>query len=84
MNNKHRKTYTRLHDRPPPKTITWDEVKSLLVSLGCTESQASGSRVRFIKDEEVLRLHRPHPGNVLKRYQIDAVNDFLRNIGVQL
>jgi len=47
----------------------------LLESLGYKEEQGSGSRVVFSNKrmKHHIKLHKPHPGNVLKRYQIDLV-----------
>ncbi|MCI5535534.1 MAG: type II toxin-antitoxin system HicA family toxin [Clostridiales bacterium] len=41
------------------------------------KGRSSGSRVAFVHDEVVISLHRPHPGNVLKRYQIKQVIEVL-------
>jgi hypothetical protein len=59
----------------------------LLAGLQCVEDtggRTSGSRVAFIHQptQAVLRLHRPHPGNELKAYQVDNVLEYLKSIGV--
>lgn len=62
-----------------PRDYTYDEAKSLLNKLGFIENnkgRTSGSRVAFFnKDNIKIDLHKPHPKNVLKIYQI---NDFIR------
>lgn len=46
------------------------------------DGSAEGSRVRFIADDgDHIALHRPHPGNELKQYQLDKVRDFLERQG---
>lgn len=70
-----------------PKDFTYDEFRKLLSSLDCIEDtlgKTSGSRVAFIHQSTkmILRLHRPHPGNELKAYQIEIVLNFLKAIGV--
>jgi hypothetical protein len=70
-----------------PKDFTWDELKRLVGRYGYYQSnkgKTSGSRVRFEKDgsDICLDLHRPHPGNMLKPYQIPDVLDFLSRIEV--
>jgi hypothetical protein len=70
-----------------PRDFTYDELRRLLVGLQCVEDtggRTSGSRVAFIHQstKAILRLHRPHPGNELKAYQIDNVLEFLKSIGV--
>ena len=57
-----------------PKDYTYDEAKSLLNKLGFFENnkgKTSGSRVEF-KDSygRKVTLHKPHPSNVIKTYQI--------------
>jgi len=43
------------------------------MSFGYNEVQGSGSRVCFSKDNHKIKLHKPHPGNILKAYQLDLV-----------
>lgn len=58
-----------------PKDLIYNELLSLLGSLGYKEEQGSGSRVVFSNEriKRYTKLHKPHPGKVLKRYQIDLI-----------
>ena len=60
-----------------PKDFTWDELTSLLNRLDFIEVKAgksSGSRRRFITaNNVVITLHKPHPSNILKRYQLEQI-----------
>ena len=56
-----------------PKDFTYSELKTLLTSLGYIEVQAAGSRVCFSKDNHKIKLHKPHPGNILKVYQLNLI-----------
>jgi len=56
-----------------PKDFTYNELKTLLISFGYNEIQGAGSRVCFSKDDHKIKLHKPHPGNILKAYQLDLV-----------
>lgn len=67
---------------PVSATIAWDDIESLLVSVGCEVVEGSGSAVSFIKGEDVEYFHRPHPEKEAKRYQVRAVKAFLSRIGV--
>jgi hypothetical protein len=74
--SKQDKLLKRLFTRP--KDFTFDELKTLLCNMGYSElklGKTSGSRVAFYSEstERVIRLHKPHPGNILKRYQIDEI-----------
>ena len=65
-----------------PADYTDDEMSGVLKGLGYQEIKAgtsSGSRVAFIHPESghIIRLHRPHPGNIMKRYQLDFIEETL-------
>lgn len=68
-----------------PKDFTYDELKVLLSYYGYNEikkGKTSGSRVAFCnKNNRMLFLHKPHPGNVIKAYIINYVIDFLKESG---
>ncbi|GHU78700.1 hypothetical protein FACS1894145_1310 [Bacteroidia bacterium] len=61
-----------------PKDFTYSELKTLLLFFGYNEIQGAGSRVCFVKEEHKIKLHKPHPGNILKRYQLDLIVDELK------
>jgi hypothetical protein len=68
-----------------PKDFTYSEIKTLLNGLGYHElkiGKTSGSRVAFINErtQHVIRLHKPHPSNILKRYQLDLVEEELKSV----
>lgn len=61
-----------------PKDFSYIELKRILSSFGYTEEQGSGSRVCFISENHKIKLHKPHPGNILKQYQLDLIIDELK------
>jgi hypothetical protein len=65
-----------------PKDFTWDELVSLLAGFGFEEvspGKTGGSRRRFLnKAQIVITLHRPHPQNILKRYQLEQIIEILQ------
>jgi hypothetical protein len=70
-----------------PKDFTWDELKSLLKKYGYipnNKGKTSGSRISFEKEDSniALNLHKPHPENTLKPYQMKDTLEFLKRIGV--
>ena len=70
-----------------PNDFTFNEMKKLLRGFGYHELRAgktSGSRIAFVHEESrhIIRLHRPHPQKVMKKYQLDLVEDELRNKGI--
>lgn len=70
-----------------PRDFTYEELKKLLTPFGYREvgtGKTSGSRVAFINFEtkHIIRLHKPHPRPVLKRYQLEYIEDELRKRGM--
>ena len=84
MNSRHLRTLEDIFRTPPAKSIDWDDVRSLLVSeVDCTyRPAAKGSGRKFIKGQNRLQLHEPHPDKTLKRYAVDLVREFLVTLGV--
>lgn len=79
------KLIDRLTQRP--SDFEYDEARTLLGRLGYREEnkgRTSGSRVAFVNIEtkHIIRLHKPHHGNILKRYQVDQLIEELKNQGV--
>jgi hypothetical protein len=70
-----------LRFRSKPKDFTFGELRRLFQGFGYLEEQGSGSRVVFINSvsNHKIKLHKPHPGNILKRYQMDLIEQELLN-----
>ena len=69
-----------------PKDFSFNELETLLTGLGYQLSNSggtSGSAVRFINREtgHIIRLHRPHPSPILKRYAVKFIIDELKQEG---
>jgi len=65
-----------------PKDFRYNELSRLLKYFGYKEikkGKTSGSRVAFINEtkKHIIRLHKPHPKQILKLYQIDYIIDEL-------
>jgi len=60
-----------------PKDFSWDELVVLLNFFEYTEvkkGKTSGSRRKFVNKElQIISLHKPHPGNIMKSYVIKLV-----------
>ena len=66
-----------------PKDFTFEEAESLLKYFGYCKSskgKTSGSRVMFINENLGLKvlLHKPHPRNELKEYQVKQLAEYLK------
>lgn len=79
---KHEKLLARLKSRP--KDFTFQEVTTLLAGFGYVLNQsASGSRVKFEHEHcAPVLMHKPHPSQMLKPYQIDQVLEILKQEGL--
>jgi len=70
-----------------PADFRFDEMSRLLEDLGYKKmpsGRTAGSRVAFLdrKSGHIIRLHRPHPGNTVKKYQMELIEDALRARGL--
>ena len=70
-----------------PKDFTYSELTQILTLFNYTEDnvgKTSGSAVRFInkKTKHIIRIHKPHPENILKMYVINYVIDEFKKEGV--
>lgn len=83
--SKKEKLLERLKSKP--KDFSYDELRVLLMGLGFVEDnrgKTSGSAVSFanININERIKLHKPHPRNILKVYQVEYILEELKRIGV--
>jgi hypothetical protein len=58
-------------------------MKQLLGKLGYREIKSgatSGSLIVFFHDgtRHIIRIHKPHPRNTMKRYQLDLIEEELK------
>lgn len=68
-----------------PKDFTWEELNRILRHFGyeeCKGGKTGGSRRKFAdENKHVISLHKPHPANILKRYQLEDVVGALKERG---
>jgi hypothetical protein len=75
------KIINRLLSRP--KDFSYDELVTLLKLFSYVEvktGKTSGSRRAFISrnNGHIIRIHKPHPENTLRKYQIDYIIEELK------
>ena len=83
--SRHEKLVQKLKSNP--KSFSFSELKNLLIGFGYkldTGGKTSGSRVAFVHCEtkHIVRLHKPHPGDEMKQYQIKQIVRELRERGI--
>ena len=66
------------------RTFKFSELITLLKMLDYTELQGDGSRVKFDNGnpEDLINLHKPHPGNEMKAYAVKQVKEKLQRGGL--
>ena len=72
--SKKEKLIARLLSRP--KDFTYDEARTLLCALRFIErskGKTSGSRVEYVRGNDTILLHKPHPSGILKPYQVKQI-----------
>ena len=65
-----------------PKDFTWDELVRLFGFFGFVldnKGKTSSSKTVFIKGEEEIEIHKPHPSKIIKGYVMKNVFNFLIN-----
>ncbi len=79
--SKHRKLLDRLASKP--KDFTWNELVTVLGTLGYELTKGSGSRRKFNRTgtKQPLYLHEPHPNGLLKSYAVRQVVQYLSDEG---
>lgn len=68
-----------------PKDFTYDELKTMLESMGYKEdTKPNGSRVRFYnqKLDSLILLHKPHPRNIVTSGALKDVKEKLELEGL--
>jgi hypothetical protein len=83
MNSRHRRTLAAIFADPVSGTIAWADIEALLIAVGCTIVEGSGSRVPFAKDGVIGFFHRPHPRKEAKHHHVRAARDYLTELGIR-
>jgi hypothetical protein len=58
-----------------PKDFTWDELTSVLGYYGYEQLPSKGTSARKFVDgnNHIISLHKPHPGNICKKYVLEII-----------
>lgn len=75
----HDATKEKIFKSPTCANLKWNELESFLISLGYIKQEGKGSRVKFKHAENVsiINLHKPHPGNLVKKYIVEQLREKL-------
>ena len=78
--SKTEKLLTKLKDAG--SSYAWSDLVTLLKMLGFEQLDGAGSRVRFVKGDVQIRLHKPHPQKEMKAYAVKQVKEILEAEGL--
>ena len=78
--SKKEKLLKKFTETPPKNDLTYDELETLLESLGYQKVEGSGSRVKFFNNSlrDLILLHKPHPGNILNKATLRDIREKLK------
>ena len=69
-----------------PNDFTWQELVTMLKGFGYEQvsgGKSGGSRVKFLHQSlPPISLHKPHPTPILKRYQLEQLQEILAEEGL--
>jgi predicted RNA binding protein YcfA (HicA-like mRNA interferase family) len=74
------KLFDKFLETPTRSDLTYKELETLLKKIGFTKFEGNGSRVKFLKNNIPIMIHKPHPGNILKRYVIKQLQEILKGL----
>lgn len=83
MKTKHRKTLQAIFDDPVRSGIPWNDIESLLITLGTEITEGRGSRVRIALKGVRAVFHRPHPRKETDKGAVVSMRRFLTEAGVK-
>jgi len=83
VNRAQRKTLEALFSEPINGALEWRRIEALLMAVGCSRTEGSGSSVTFEFKGAKVHFHRPHPGKEALRYRVRDARAFLQTIGVE-
>lgn len=74
------KLLNKFLEAPVRSDLTYKELETLLIKLGFKKIDGNGSRVKFIKGNIPIMIHKPHPDNILKKYVIKQLQETLKGL----
>jgi hypothetical protein len=75
MKLKHQRVFEAIFAVPARGSIVFSEIEALILALGGSIREGSGSRVVFELKGSLQYLHRPHPGKEAKIYQVEVLRE---------
>lgn len=82
MASRHLRTLAAVFEDPVRANILWRDIETMLLHVGATLEEGSGSRIWFTLHGRRAVFHRPHPQKEVPPRAVRGVRRFLANAGV--
>jgi hypothetical protein len=79
---KHRRTLEAIFAVPTRGSIVFSDIEALVTALGGDVREGAGSRIVFELKGSRQYLHRPHPGKEARKYQVEELREWLKELEV--
>jgi hypothetical protein len=81
MKAKHRRILEAIF-AVPTRGIVFSDIEALVIALGGDVREGAGSRIVFELKGSRQYLHRPHPGKEARKYQVEELREWLKELEV--
>jgi hypothetical protein len=82
MKAKHRRILEAIFASPTRGGIVFADIEAMVIAIGGDVREGEGSRIVFELKGSRRYLHRPHPGKEAKKYQVEELREWLRQLEV--
>ena len=82
MRAKHRRILEALFAIPTRGGIVFSAIEALVIAIGGDVREGEGSRIVFELKGSRRYLHRPHPGKEAKKYQVEELREWFRQLEI--
>ena len=82
MKAKHRRILEAISAIPTRGGIVFSDIEALVIAIGGDVREGEGSRIVFELKGSRRYLHRPHPGKEAKKYQVEELREWFRQLEV--
>jgi hypothetical protein len=82
MKAKHHRILEAIFATPTRGGIVFSDIEALVIALGGDVREGEGSRVVFELKGNRRYLHRPHPSKEAKKYQVEELREWFRQLEV--
>ena len=83
MKAKYRRILEATFAVPTRGGIVFSDIEGLVIALGGDVREGAGSRIVFELKGSRQYLHRPHPGKEARKYQVEELREWLKELGVK-